>query len=96
MIGNTMNASSRPLSSQVMTPNQPIGQLRACRAGLVCHLVIVPPGSRWRLGGTAGPVSYPPEAGHCVVSDCSEAGTLAWGLARAGEMTTNPLLRMIA
>ena len=31
-----------------------------------------------------------------MVSGRSEAGTLAWLLARAGEMTTNPLLRMIA
>jgi hypothetical protein len=31
-----------------------------------------------------------------VVSGLIDAGTLFWGLARAGEMTTNPLLRMIA
>jgi len=30
------------------------------------------------------------------VSGLIDAGTLPWGLARAGEMTTNPLLRMIA
>ena len=45
MIGSTMNASSSPPSSQVTTPNQPAGQLRADRSALRrCHVVIVPPG----------------------------------------------------
>src|SRR6266516_4771268 len=39
---------------------------------------------------------HPPEDGHWVVSGLIDAGTLACGLASAGEMITNPLLRMIA
>ena len=35
MIGSTMNASSSPPSSQVTTPNQPAGQLRADRSACV-------------------------------------------------------------
>ena len=41
MIGSTMNASSRPPSSQVTTPNQPDGQLRAgCPACVVVFVVV--------------------------------------------------------
>ena len=41
MIGSTMNASSRPPSSQVTTANQPDGQLRAvCRACVVVCVVV--------------------------------------------------------
>src|SRR4029077_15595858 len=60
MIGSTMNASSRPLSSQVTTPNQPIGQLRAGRRACVvvtwslcrrtAYLPVLPAGG-WPLGG---------------------------------------------
>ena len=41
MTGSTMNASNSPPSSQVTTPNQPDGQLRAdCRASAVVLFVL--------------------------------------------------------
>jgi len=46
-IGSTMNASSSPPSSQVITPNQPEGQPRAARFARVVDSVVVT-WSLWR------------------------------------------------
>ncbi len=96
-----MKASSRPLSVHITVPNQPPGQRRTgAPAGFMCPLrrraAVLPLPYLAAPGGAGWPSCQPPEAGHGVVRVRSEAGTLAWLLASAGEMTTNPLLLMIA
>ena len=100
-IGSTMKASSSPPSVHIAAPNQPPGQRRpGVPAGLTCPLrqpaAVVPVPYLAAPGGARRPACQAPAAGHGVVRDRSEAGRLAWPLASAGEMTTNPLLLMMA